>query len=175
MAVCCELLSNYCIFDIIDNLLQASLMPTQVVNCFQIIVSLTLLTTRGSFPRNPLQLWIAFKLLYLWHYWQLTVFNIGLQICCELLSNYCIFDIIDNYSISATAEGVLWIAFKLLYLWHYWQPSNVRNLLPEVVNCFQIIVSLTLLTTAECESRDRIWLWIAFKLLYLWHYWQHLF
>ena len=122
LAVCCELLSNYCIFDIIDNPSISLKLPHPVVNCFQIIVSLTLLTTASLSASLSIMLWIAFKLLYLWHYWQQ-----GLQVCpaalrCELLSNYCIFDIIDN-------------GFEL------------KESYFKVVNCFQIIVSLTLLTT----------------------------
>ena len=45
LIMCCELLSNYCIFDIIDNSLVWQTPLLLVVNCFQIIVSLTLLTT----------------------------------------------------------------------------------------------------------------------------------
>ncbi len=70
----CELLSNYCIFDIIDNTTLCYSFIVPVVNCFQIIVSLTLLTTQ----RLPCWVWRR----------------------CELLSNYCIFDIIDNRAVA---------------------------------------------------------------------------
>ena len=90
------MLSNYCIFDIIDNINLGGAPLSEVVNCFQIIVSLTLLTTVTP----------AYTL----------------KVRCELLSNYCIFDIIDNHLVLRLSED-------------------------RVVNCFQIIVSLTLLTT----------------------------
>ena len=144
------MLSNYCIFDIIDNSIAKAPDDQEVVNCFQIIVSLTLLT---------------------------TISRIGeIRASCELLSNYCIFDIIDNSLTCHQVLQALWIAFKLLYLWHYWQLlpkyclapvrcellsnycifdiiDNVPSPPPvgiPVVNCFQIIVSLTLLTTFCC-------------------------
>ena len=144
--VCCELLSNYCIFDIIDNNHMWPIPIRTVVNCFQIIVSLTLLTTNPRYENMAITLWIAFKLLYLWHYWQQWWIMKKMFSGCELLSNYCIFDIIDN-------DGYYRICDDC------------------VVNCFQIIVSLTL---GVCQC-NYIWrLWIAFKLLYLWHYWQRL-
>ena len=92
----CELLSNYCIFDIADNAYLENQNTTNVVNCFQIIVSLILQTTLKK--------------------------NKNIKQCCELLSNYCIFDIADNF-----------------------RKINYKRRL--VVNCFQIIVSLILQTT----------------------------
>ena len=144
-----------------------------VVNCFQIIVSLTSDTTKGDKRVLLVWLWIAFKLLYLWHLTQLIVHSFLFPICCELLSNYCIFDIWHNLLIGLMMMYMLWIAFKLLYLWHLTQPqSNTLQLLTGcellsnycifdiwhnpsshfalqqcVVNCFQIIVSLTSDTT----------------------------
>ena len=98
---CCELLSNYCIFDITDNPFGGRGTPKGVVNCFRIIVSLTSQTTQARTPTRV--------------------------VSCELLSNYCIFDITDNQSI-----------YGLLH--------------PVVVNCFRIIVSLTSQTTNEKVS-----------------------
>jgi len=67
----CELLSKICIFDIENN---------------KIIV-------------KPLyvMLWIAFKNLYLWHRKQLQRDGYIDNVCCELLSKICIFDIENNY------------------------------------------------------------------------------
>ena len=93
--------------------------------------------------------------------------------CCELLSKNCIFDILNNFQIPATAKRWLWIAFKKLYLW-YSEQHQVRTVIGEiscellskncifdilnnlirifrqvvaVVNCFQKIVSLIFWTT----------------------------
>ncbi len=52
----CELLSNYCIFDIIDNNIDDATYTNGVVNCFQIIVSLTLLTTSKTAGLKSLSL-----------------------------------------------------------------------------------------------------------------------
>ena len=125
----CELLSNYCIFDIWNNLYFVHIFHNLVVNCFQIIVSLTSETTFAKRSYTLYSLWIAFKLLYLWHLKQLATSTINVVLSCELLSNYCIFDIWNNEKIPSTLWRMLWIAFKLLYLWHLKQlgdmePSN---------------------------------------------------
>ena len=88
----CELLSNYCIFDIVDNI---------VNTLWRVWV-----------------LWIAFELLYLWHCRQPGCHLSMMAFCCELLSNYCIFDIVDNQLRKSLKIFLLWIAFELLYLWH---------------------------------------------------------
>ena len=120
---CCELLSNYCIFDIWNNLVIWNPQISFVVNCFQIIVSLTSETTKQQHYKETCWLWIAFKLLYLWHLKQQIERIEQKRHCCELLSNYCIFDIWNNKS----------------------KELNKKDI---VVNCFQIIVSLTSETTS---------------------------
>ena len=99
------------------------------MNCFQIIVSLTLLTTCNSKHQSTYKLWIAFKLLYLWHYWQHN--------CSCYHERYVVncFQIIVSLTLLTTANFFyvslygLWIAFKLLYLWHYWQLTWRNNVL----------------------------------------------
>ena len=120
----CELLSNYCIFDITDNLFTLPAKRKLVVNCFQIIVSLTSQTTPKIKTLLSQMLWIAFKLLYLWHHRQLLTPTEIAVWSCELLSNYCIFDITDN-------------------------SGQFVSMSSSVVNCFQIIVSLTSQTTRK--------------------------
>ena len=173
--MCCELLSDYCIFDITDNWDIFVTLRKRVVNCFQIIVSLTSQTTTPINIESTQLLWIAFRLLYLWHHRQRGMTNWMRTYCCELLSDYCIFDITDNsYRRKRTGKEVvncfqiivsltsqttsknnisfrveLWIAFRLLYLWHHRQRKKGRSLWILVVNCFQIIVSLTSQTTVN--------------------------
>ena len=117
----CELLSKVCIFDILNNTLSSSSLVSKlwiafkslylwyseqleelyieqmmVVNCFQKFVSLIFWTTYTGTENRNVQLWIAFKSLYLWYSEQpLPVVDI-LSPCCELLSKVCIFDILNN-------------------------------------------------------------------------------
>ena len=168
------MLSNYCIFDIWNNVCEKVVYALFVVNCFQIIVSLTSETTCDFYYQRCFKLWIAFKLLYLWHLKQRedTIYTLTHVVNC--------FQII----VSLTSETTwwygtlklvsLWIAFKLLYLWHLKQLSSniIKRLVgcellsnycifdiwnnkskelnkkDIVVNCFQIIVSLTSETTS---------------------------
>ena len=87
----CELLSKVCIFDILSN--------HQGESAFTI------------------ELWIAFKSLYLWYSEQHTTGTSNQDIRCELLSKVCIFDILSN--------GI-----------------HNRIYKQNVVNCFQKFVSL---------------------------------
>ena len=89
-------------------------------------------------------MWIAFKKLYLWYSEQLRTCRKRWRMSCELLSKNCIFDILNN--------NTFWMCKAL-----------------EVVNCFQKIVSLIFWTTFKFNNPDQVWLWIAFKKLYLWY------
>ena len=139
----CELLSKVCIFDILSNS-QSSIV------C-------------------QLLLWIAFKSLYLWYseqhyafglavcqvvncfqkfvsliFWATVRIQGAVQVCCELLSKVCIFDILSNF-------------------------DSLRLLLHCVVNCFQKFVSLIFWATYCFYISYISMLWIAFKSLYLWY------
>ena len=113
----CDLLSKNCIFDLINN--------------------------RISTRSNAYALWFAFKKLYLWLDKQLTVYISRFNVCCDLLSKNCIFDLINNSNLWSTDPDLLWFAFKKLYLWLDKQPQNTTNHANTVVICFQKIVSLT--------------------------------
>ena len=67
---------------------------------------------------------------------------------------------------------LLWIAFKLVSLFHYEQPCLPIHHVQLVVNCFQISIFVPLRTAGYLLS-DKDWeLWIAFKLVSLFHYEQ---
>ena len=142
-STCCELLSNYYLCDVRNNRLRGSYPTVCVVNCFQIIIFVTSETTpRLQFKYRHL-LWIAFKLLSLWRQKQLICNSEKLAACCELLSNYYLCDVRNNFGYFARC------AFC-------------------VVNCFQIIIFVTSETTSEYSPITLPLLWIAFKLLSLW-------
>ena len=115
-----------------------------VVNCFQNSVSLIFWTTLMNTIIHEIVLWIAFKILYLWYSEQLRFPRISATSGCELLSKFCIFDILNNLHSGHTQQG-------------------------EVVNCFQNSVSLIFWTTSFRELKSTRELWIAFKILYLWY------
>ena len=146
-------------------------------------------------------LWIAFRIQYLWYQQQPLVIYLHWHYCCELLSEFSIFDTNNNpidfsckivnvvncfqnsvsliptttTNLLSSMGEVLWIAFRIQYLWYQQQPWNPRLLLPFVVNCFQNSVSLIPTTT---EAHDRYMekrLWIAFRIQYLWYQQQLLF
>ena len=61
----------------------------------------------------------------------------------------------------------LWIAFKNLYLCCLKQLIVLLSFFSAVVNCFQKFVSLLSETTWKMCILTDVWLWIAFKNLYL--------
>ena len=141
--ICCDLLSENCIFDLINNADVADIVDAE--------------------------LWFAFRKLYLWLDKQLTFLSPRQSRCCDLLSENCIFDLINNKSHLFLMVQQLWFAFRKLYLWLDKQLfidffkcfascdllsencifdliNNVTSLyspLSAVVICFQKIVSLT--------------------------------
>ena len=145
---CCELLSKWGIFDISNNRQPSRLKGILVVNCFQNEVSLISATTIAYIKIEYIALWIAFKMRYLWYQQQHPMLGTVYTTCCELLSKWGIFDISNNHSlmlirlelvvncfqnevslISATTLALhfqsirlLWIAFKMRYLWYQQQP-----------------------------------------------------
>ena len=96
----CELLSKFAIFDILNNPMNISYRFQTVVNCFQNLLSLIFWTTFVKKGVTNGRLWIAFKICYLWYSEQLFwSFNKNIK-CCELLSKFAIFDILNNISTS---------------------------------------------------------------------------
>ena len=146
----CELLSEFSIFDTNNNMEEIRTAPEYVVNCFQNSVSLIPTTTNWYVNRRTVMLWIAFRIQYLWYQQQhhnkrycsnpklWIAFRIQylwyqqqhickswlLADCCELLSEFSIFDTNNNFQLSIM-------------------------LLLTVVNCFQNSVSLIPTTTME--------------------------
>ena len=191
----CELLSKVCIFDILSNLMLDLTISTLVVNCFQKFVSLIFWATKPCDAYVGVQLWIAFKSLYLWYSEQQANWLLWRLSSCELLSKVCIFDILSNLtasnnilevvvncfqkfvslifwatpSIKGGPSHSLWIAFKSLYLWYSEQPLKEFISATKVVNCFQKFVSLIFWATLMAQMVDTAALWIAFKSLYLWY------
>ena len=115
-----------------------------VVNCFQKFVSLIFWATNRICFFEQIQLWIAFKSLYLWYSEQPKVRKQKAIWSCELLSKVCIFDILSNVNIRFYAYA-------------------------NVVNCFQKFVSLIFWATIVSNALRGGKLWIAFKSLYLWY------
>ena len=66
-------------------------------------------------------LWIAFRIQYLWYQQQLRKKRIILLHCCELLSEFSIFDTNNNAALKLQSLIVLWIAFRIQYLWYQQQ------------------------------------------------------
>ena len=119
---CCELLSIIGIFDILNNKRLSKQATFNVVNCFQLLVSLIFWTTKSLFTPRSRGLWIAFNYWYLWYSEQPLEWPMNWRFGCELLSIIGIFDILNN-------------------------KTFINTLLITVVNCFQLLVSLIFWTT----------------------------
>ena len=135
--------------------------------CFQKIVSLFWRTTRGLFFRKASALWFAFKKLYLCSDEQ-PIMDICKKVCVVI----CFQKIVSLFwrttnSIRLICRFVLWFAFKKLYLCSDEQQLQFPLHQPFVVICFQKIVSLFWRTTNIKLSTCALWLWFAFKKLYL--------
>ena len=98
----CELLSEFSIFDTNNNMEEIRTAPEYVVNCFQNSVSLIPTTTSFSFKTSSGVLWIAFRIQYLWYQQQPTGTLTEEPLCCELLSEFSIFDTNNNITIRDT-------------------------------------------------------------------------
>ena len=140
----CELLSEFSIFDTNNNRMAGVKLQWIVVNCFQNSVSLIPTTTSQSNFRSDWTLWIAFRIQYLWYQQQHKVYLRCWKDSCELLSEFSIIDTNNNLKMSL----------------------HITNL---VVNCFQNSVSLIPTTTSLDLWRVTCWLWIAFRIQYLWY------
>ena len=145
---CCELLSEFSIFDTNNNNVWTINLMAYVVNCFQNSVSLIPTTTKLIQCYFNTMLWIAFRIQYLWYQQQHKGMRAYWQSCCELLSEFSIFDTNNN------CEDLF---LKLIF----------------VVNCFQNSVSLIPTTTLIALTPLAPLLWIAFRIQYLWYQQQH--
>ncbi len=96
-AICCELLSNYYLCDVRNNTKPCSGAWYLVVNCFQIIIFVTSETTHFGQRYYLFKLWIAFKLLSLWRQKQRKAEFLRRSRSCELLSNYYLCDVRNNF------------------------------------------------------------------------------
>ena len=96
----CDLLSNQYIWTTGNN--ARGWMPTvlMVVICFQISIFELLETTSAISSRHRIQLWFAFKSVYL-NYWKQLKYDIkDLEASCDLLSNQYIWTTGNNHSLS---------------------------------------------------------------------------
>ena len=195
----CELLSEFSIFDTNNNLFFLNKNVFIVVNCFQNSVSLIPTTTFFWWISGVTWLWIAFRIQYLWYQQQLIAIGLQTGYCCELLSEFSIFDT-NNNQLNLTVIFVrvvncfqnsvsliptttiwdwkcsvclLWIAFRIQYLWYQQQRFAHQPSWPFVVNCFQNSVSLIPTTTGSLVNTTSLMLWIAFRIQYLWYQQQH--
>ena len=92
----CDLLSKNCIFVLTNNLVIIVQRNGLVVICFQKIVSLFWRTTLQRTLVQVLQLWFAFKKLYLCSDEQQAFRQVRQEIGCDLLSKNCIFVLTNN-------------------------------------------------------------------------------
>ena len=95
---CCELLSEFIIFVIHHNKKIALILTHSVVNCFQNLLSLWYITTKGNEDATAGLLWIAFRIYYLCDTSQQQAILQTILSCCELLSEFIIFVIHHNFS-----------------------------------------------------------------------------
>jgi len=114
-----------------------------VVICFQNFRSLMSWTTIPLLSLLVRRLWFAFKIFDLWCREQLIAGNTEPPECCDLLSKFSIFDVVNNFS------------FK-------WKRSIA------VVICFQNFRSLMSWTTYVFDYEILAKLWFAFKIFDLW-------
>ena len=142
--ICCELLSEFSIFDTNNNYVIVQHINAVVVNCFQNSVSLIPTTTTGWENSICDRLWIAFRIQYLWYQQQQICCTWSNDWCCELLSEFSIFDTNNN-------------------------KCNGCSICQIVVNCFQNSVSLIPTTTSLFSTGTTLSLWIAFRIQYLWY------
>ena len=142
------------------------------MNCFQISIFVSLRTAISPVQSWQNKLWIAFKLVSLFHYEQplLPISMLPLVVNCFQISIFVSLrtawnDVFCNLF-------TLWIAFKLVSLFHYEQHYQLYNEIHAVVNCFQISIFVSLRTAEETVTKITAQLWIAFKLVSLFHYEQ---
>ena len=139
---CCELLSKIIIFVTRHNAIKKQNNSSNVVNCFQKLLSSWHDTTDDDLKTLFGLLWIAFKNYYLRDTTQRWFVFWCIVCCCELLSKIIIFVTRHNFTL-----------FLLI--------------LSAVVNCFQKLLSSWHDTTKSIFKYCLLSLWIAFKNYYL--------
>ncbi len=139
---CCELLSIIIIFVRNHSVCATYWSFLGVVNCFQLSLSLWGITATTTGSSTGRWLWIAFNYHYLCEESQQTPPPSARIECCELLSIIIIF--VRNHSTP-------------LYDMHH----------SDVVNCFQLSLSLWGITARYHSLLAHLELWIAFNYHYL--------
>jgi len=142
-AFSCDLLSKFSIFDVVNNNIQDWGDRVYVVICFQNFRSLMSWTTILLILAASAALWFAFKIFDLWCREQLWLFRYLIWPCCDLLSKFSIFDVVNN---------------------PYYIGINNK----QVVICFQNFRSLMSWTTGGGIATNPVTLWFAFKIFDLW-------
>ena len=94
------------------------------MNCFQIIIFVSPETTASRDSSPSRLLWIAFKLLFLCRQKQRINLKTVKSQCCELLSNYYFCVARNNPIGKHNTCHMLWIAFKLLFLYRQKQQRD---------------------------------------------------
>jgi len=145
--VSCDLLSKNCIFTLNYNFALPVSKIAAVVICFQKIVSLLWITTKG--------------------------YKCSLIGSCDLLSKNCIFTLNYNILLLMIMFPQLWFAFKKLYL--YSELQLLQNLDPALPSCDLLSKNciFTLNYNISVVIRIILLLWFAFKKLYLYSELQH--
>ena len=117
-------------------------------------------------------MWIAFKLVSLFHYEQHKgkIFSTNVVVNCFQISIFVPLRTANNSC--RCSYFPLWIAFKLVSLFHYEQQAVLHQFQDSVVNCFQISIFVPLRTANNIANTFKTMLWIAFKLVSLFHYEQ---
>ncbi len=136
------MLSKIIIFVTRNNINQNIDRTSNVVNCFQKLLSSWRGTTLYYQFVLLSQLWIAFKNYYLRDEEQLHKQWYYSLDCCELLSKIIIFVTRNNLQFNESSQT-------------------------RVVNCFQKLLSSWRGTTWYMDSKEHSMLWIAFKNYYL--------
>ena len=95
-SMCCDLLSKFSIFDVVNNRLLCYGANVRVVICFQNFRSLMSWTTTSFYNNTRQALWFAFKIFDLWCREQQKKRNIIMAHGCDLLSKFSIFDVVNN-------------------------------------------------------------------------------
>ena len=142
----CDLLSNQYIWTTGNNVVVVLDALREVVICFQISIFELLETTRLSVWNTHIQLWFAFKSVYLNYWKQRNSARRNRVYSCDLLSNQYIWTTGNN------------------------RCQNLSRILLVVI-CFQISIFELLETTKGEHAYIWIRLWFAFKSVYL-NYWK---
>ena len=129
---------RFCIFVLWTQFKRSHSTSTGVVNCFQILYIRSLNTIILTSCIYWVELWIAFRfcIFVLWTQFMIVTFSDWS--CCELLSDF-------------------------VYSFFEHNSSWCRDIMTNVVNCFQILYIRSLNTIVFTSGINRVQLWIAFR------------